>query len=347
MPKRFLGNIMTDAPTAPDGNFQHLSTSGVWSLNEAFGYRKADVWPTAGNVLQRAIFAGGATASSAVNVIEFFNFTSAGNAADFGDLTKNRDGGVAGIGSSTRGIIAGGQASNPDMDYISILSQGNAVDFGDLQTFQSITNSTQRKELGGGGNETRGIIVGTAALSGANKIEYITIASLGNSVDFGDTSDNTSDNQARAAGSTTRLIFGGFQQNKDHSEYITIGSTGNSQEFGDLGGDTFSNSAVVSSSTRCVWMGGSNTDNMVYVTIASTGAGSAFGNLTASRRMGAGASNKTLGTIMGGDPVASPYRTNIIEQITIATAANSTDWGDLTAAKRQAAGLSNAHGGLS
>ena len=345
MPKRFLGNIMTDAPTAPAGNFQHLSTSGVWSLNEAFGYRKADVWPTAGNVLQRAIFAGGATASSAVNVIEFFNFTSAGNAADFGDLTKNRDGGVAGIGSSTRGIIAGGQASNPDMDYISILSQGNAVDFGDLQTFQG--TGTARQELGGGGNETRGIIVGTAVPSGANKIEYVTIASLGNSVDFGDTTANSSDNQARAAGSTTRLIFGGFQSNKDQAEYITIGSTGNSQAFGDLGADNFSNSAVVSSSTRCVWMGGQNTDKIVYVTIASTGAGSTFGNLTASRRMGAGASNKTLGTIMGGDPVASPYRTNIIEQITIATAANSTDWGDLTAAKRQAAGLSNAHGGLS
>ena len=49
MPKRFLANIMTDAPTAPAGSFANSAASGVWSLAEALAYQKAGQWPIPGN----------------------------------------------------------------------------------------------------------------------------------------------------------------------------------------------------------------------------------------------------------------------------------------------------------
>ena len=49
MTKRYLGNIITQNPTAPADNFETTSAPGVWSLAEALAYKKANLWPTAGN----------------------------------------------------------------------------------------------------------------------------------------------------------------------------------------------------------------------------------------------------------------------------------------------------------
>jgi hypothetical protein len=49
MTKRYLGNIITQNPTAPAGPYETSAASGVWSLAEAFAYSKAGLWPTAGN----------------------------------------------------------------------------------------------------------------------------------------------------------------------------------------------------------------------------------------------------------------------------------------------------------
>ena len=67
-------------------------------------------------------------------------------------------------------------------------------------------------------------------------MEYITIASTGNSTDFGDL---LGDNYWRMAGtsSSTRGLFGGGMiggADQNVIQYITIASTGNSQDFGDL-----------------------------------------------------------------------------------------------------------------
>jgi hypothetical protein len=49
MSKRFIGNIITSNPQEPTENYEDSVASGTWSLQEAFGYIKAGVWPTAGN----------------------------------------------------------------------------------------------------------------------------------------------------------------------------------------------------------------------------------------------------------------------------------------------------------
>jgi hypothetical protein len=47
--KRYLGNIITQNPTAPAGNFGDSAAKGVWSLEEQLAYQKAGLWPVPGN----------------------------------------------------------------------------------------------------------------------------------------------------------------------------------------------------------------------------------------------------------------------------------------------------------
>ena len=47
--KRYLGNIITNNPTNPAGPFQDGAASGIWSVSEAETFKRAGLWPTAGN----------------------------------------------------------------------------------------------------------------------------------------------------------------------------------------------------------------------------------------------------------------------------------------------------------
>ena len=68
-----------------------------------------------------------------------------------------------------------------------------------------------------------------------NAIQYITMATLGNSVDFGDMSDAVS--QSSGASSPTRVVsMGGTKApgDVDVIEYVQIMTTGNAVDFGNL-----------------------------------------------------------------------------------------------------------------
>ncbi len=158
--KRYLGNIITDTPTAPAGPYENSVASGVWSLAEQKAYSAAGLWPTAGNAAPRALFAGGFGGGVAVNTIDTLLLASAQNATDFGDLTLARyyssNGGPA---SSTRGVFGGGADTNGDrtnvIDYVTFASTGNAADFGDI--------STALEGMAGCSSSTRGIFAGGAS----------------------------------------------------------------------------------------------------------------------------------------------------------------------------------------
>ena len=51
MSKRYVGNIITENPTAPSGKYQYSSAPGIWTLAEALAYKKADLWPTFGRFI--------------------------------------------------------------------------------------------------------------------------------------------------------------------------------------------------------------------------------------------------------------------------------------------------------
>ena len=124
-------------------------------------------------------------------------------------------------------------------------------------------------------------------------MDYITIASTGNAVDFGNLVGGRE--SPGGAGSSVRGIFAGGSAS-DVIGYITISSTGDAQDFGDLlaGATTITG---CSNSTRCVFGGIRNpgyVTDMEFITIASTGNSQDFGDQTNNRGGTGGAASPTL-----------------------------------------------------
>jgi hypothetical protein len=117
-----------------------------------------------------------------INIIDYITIASAGNATDFGDMTAaNND--AAGCSSETRGLAMGGNASGytATIDYITIATTGNASDFGDLTVARGYSGGYAS------GDGARGVAdAGTTnGSTNSDVIDYLTIASLGNATDFG------------------------------------------------------------------------------------------------------------------------------------------------------------------
>ena len=76
MTKRYLGNIITQNPTAPAGNLQNSAAKGVWSLEEQLAYQKAGLWPVPGNfvditdVFSTYLYEGTGSAQTITNGID-------------------------------------------------------------------------------------------------------------------------------------------------------------------------------------------------------------------------------------------------------------------------------------
>jgi hypothetical protein len=128
-----------------------------------------------------------------------------------------------------------------------------------------------------------------------NTIQYITIASTGNAVDFGDTT--VTRNQLAGVGSSTRAVFCGGTTGTSTNvmDYVAIDSTGNATDFGDLS-IACRLAAGASSSTQGVIAVGQDASNnptniMDYITIASTGNAIDFGDLLSNLNQMAGISN--------------------------------------------------------
>ena len=180
------------------------------------------------------LFAGGYQLAF-FNHIEKITIATAGNAVDFGDLI-NPVVGLGGAADTTRGVFAGG--IQPGSSYTNIIQKvefattADATDFGDL--------SVARRNPAGTSDSTRGIFAGgntnTPTNTGLNTIDFITIQTLGNAVDFGDMPRE----QADASG-TSDSIRGVFSAGYYGSPYLSnviekviIQSTGNAVDYGDL-----------------------------------------------------------------------------------------------------------------
>jgi hypothetical protein len=182
---------------------------------------------------------------------------------------------------------------------------------------------------------TYGFIVGgreDGTVYGQNAIQYITVKSLGDSLDWGDLAVNMAG--CACSGSATRaLSFSHSQVLADYNtiNYWSTASTGNASDFGNLQ-QAFHSGAAVSNSTRACYAGGThyangNTNAIQYVTIASTGNASDFGDLTSKAAYQAsGATSSTRGLYVNGNRDDVNYRR--VDYITIASTGNATNWGD-------------------
>ena len=221
--------------------------------------------------------------------------------------------------------------------FVEMATQGNAQYFGDL-------SATTR--MGAAfGNTTRGIH-GCLYPSNRANIDYITIASGGNAIDWG--ADRTTDAQQMASlASSTRGIFaGGASSNV--IDYIEISTTGNATDFGDLttakrntGGFASPTRGVISAGGEFPFANHKTTD---FITIASKGnstdAGDLIGEISGVRTC----SNHTRGIFMGGyTPVGS---IDDISFMTTASLGNATDFGNLSTIRREGSCVSNQTRGM-
>ena len=279
------------------------------------------------------------------NVIDYKVYSSSGNLSDFGDLADGRVS-LNSIGNSNvRLIFAGGDAGGYQdvMQYITIASTSNTTDFGDL----SVASSAG--QTGIVGTTTRGIsaIAINSSYSVLNTIEYLTIASTGNSRDFGDRTNSVIFPSGCA--SSTRGVFmggntdGGAGNNVNVIDYITMLTKGNATDFGDLSQSTF-RAGAVSNATKGLYIGGSTnagaaTVNTIdQITIGSTGDATDFADLATATSGHSAASAEfpalldTLPSLpsSGNTGLMTGALDSFIESIDIATLGNSVAFGDIS-----------------
>jgi len=229
-----------------------------------------------------------------------------------------------------RGVIGGGHSYVSTIQAWEIATLGSAFDFGELTAARAYIAGNVASEIRGIFGGGRNPAVNT------NTIDYITIASQGDAIDFGDQSRNYM--AAAGMSSSTRGVFaGGYAPSLPDTdmEYVEIATLGNALDFGDLfQGGYYAGS--VSSPTRGLYAGGHNPGPSVistiqYLTIASLGNTVRFGDLTDARSGMAGGGNSVRGIFCGGyvptAPSGKKFR-QTIDYVTIASEGNATTFGE-------------------
>ena len=178
----------------------------------------------------RGLFGGGEPGPTAE--ITYVEISTKGDSLNFGDMTVARHQ-VTATSSPTRGVFLAGAQDFQVMDYVIIASKGDAIDFGDL--------SQPRDNSSGVSNGVRGVIgsgfAGPAANVRVKTMDYITFASQGNAIDFG---ERTQAADCAATCDSTRGIFksdyaGPSPLNTNNlMDYITIASAGDAVDWGDF-----------------------------------------------------------------------------------------------------------------
>ena len=281
--------------------------------------------------------------------IDQINIDTTGNAIDFGNLTVSRRPGQNAAGSRTRAIWMGGRASPVNhnvIDFVTISSTGNASDFGDLQegrgSFAVVSSSTRGICALGSKTESPSDAAHT------NTIEFVTIASTGDALDFGDGLTNAC--KPTGAQSQTRGLFmGGYTPTEINTiQFITMSTLGNSSDFGDLT-RTRRAAAGGGNSVRAICAGGERYPSSLavqtidFITIATLGNSLEFGDSITGIGRGSSANSPTRMVYNTGNYNSSPSG---LEYIQIMTTGNSVDYGDLANGRWGPAGTSNGHGGL-
>jgi len=204
----------------------------------------------------------------------------------------------------------------------------------------------------------RGIIAGGAeSLSSpytiSDRMQYITISTTGNSIDFGNLS--IARYYVRGTASSTRGIFAGGTVPgavTNTIDYVTIASNGGASDFGDMSINR-NGIAVFGNQTRGILAGGyttpTNTQTSIieFVNIANVATTSDFGTLSEKREIMAGFASPTRGIIAGGAQGATVTNlTADIQFVTLATGGDSQRFGELRRLRYRLPGASNSTRGL-
>ena len=245
------------------------------------------------------------------------------------------------LGSMAVFFLGSNPTQGNPIEFVNISSASNSIDFGD---------GVQRhgSPIGAASNSTRLLIAGNTTTTPGDRenISYITFATKGDAVDFGNLSLGRS-SVSSGAGNGRGIFAGGETDSgrNDTIDYVTISSTGNATDFGNLSGNNQGQASCGSTTRLCIGGGtpsGSVYSNEIqYITISSTGNTTDFGDLTLARSNLASASSSTRGVFAMGFHGGTGAVGNNIDYITIASTGNATDFGDSTQSRYLAGGASN------
>ena len=306
----------------------------------------------------RGVFLGGFAAPSYYSSIDYVEIATTGNAADFGDLSvdKNYSGGCA---SATRGFSIGGWDEPggtllSGIEYVTISSKGGAADWGEM--WKSAYNVT------GFSNSTRGFCAagygGPSSPLGPymNVIQYFNMETQGSMTDFGNLVHKRRQHGSNGSSTTRGFVAGGQYDGSGAASYvnmidmITMTTLGDAIDFGDITADCDGTQST-SDATRLVISLGAGPSpldwglNIInYLTMATQGNASDFGDSTAKYTSSPTTSNSVRAVFAGGRN--NPGYHNTIDYVTIQSTGNAADFGDLTSQRVVNAAAGDAHGGL-
>tara|TARA_B100000401_G_C52565568_1_gene605434 strand:- start:24 stop:770 length:747 start_codon:yes stop_codon:yes gene_type:complete len=184
-----------------------------------------------------------------------------------------------------------------------------------------------------------------------NAIEFITVATTGNSTDFGDMTIrryaqggvNDTIRGILGGGASTTPFVPSHNATTNVIDYVQIATTGDAVDFGDMV-LAKSSQASVNNTTRGIIQRSNSPVGPVGVMdtiiMRSTGNATDFGDVSSSQELSGGICNATRGIFSGG------FMHNVIQYITMATEGNTIDFGDMTQVGSTTRGASSKTRGL-
>ena len=174
------------------------------------------------------------------NVINYVEISTLGDALDFGDLTNSSGSEGTACSSPVRMLYQSGNSTPSTLiESLTIASKGNTVRFGELSDGVGTEGVAKNKALS---NSIRGVFTGgysqVSPYPARKHMQYVTIASEGNSTTFGDMTELRWAQQT--TGSQTRGIIAGGAGDAPNwpstntIESIEYASLGNGVFFGEL-----------------------------------------------------------------------------------------------------------------
>ena len=175
----------------------------------------------------RGLLAGGYVAPVNLGTIDFINIATTGSSSLFGEFDDGSTGGYFPMASPTRAVFG---RARQGLNYINFTAGGKTISFG------SMTGDPRTGHIASCSNSTRGIMAGgeSPSPSKVNTITYITLATLGDGVVFGDLTGAKNDHDAVSSSTRGFFVAGSTGSTTNLIDFVTISTTGNASDFGDL-----------------------------------------------------------------------------------------------------------------
>jgi hypothetical protein len=252
-----------------------------------------------------------------------------------------------------RGLLQYQQNATPYTEYASVVditTNSNATYWGDLTVHGNYTSAASDATIGvWNGNGLQG------------PMSYMTFATQGNSVSFGDGASYGNLNTAynMQSNGTYGMMMGGYQSSATPVDGLAQGDQTQIQrftfaqtasrptDFGNLQVATFYQGGGIANSTKGFCIAGLDANGYISAietaSFSTAGTSTTFGNTSAGSSWASGLSDQTYGVYALG---YTGSHNNIIEYVTMDTPSNATNFGNLQHTKRAVGATNNATRGI-